>query len=126
MSLLQKNRIRILKLANVRKLRAAYFKLWIGVKTLGHGIGDGVSRIGQQVAKLDFERSGDVFNWSQPTTDRPAVPAIKKAIGLCGIKTAPELSKKFLDLPGSGDLGSTGAQSLKLQPVSLVPVLGIL
>ena len=71
MSLLQKNRMRILKLANVRKLRAAYFKLWIGVKTLGHGIGDDVSKIGKQVAKMDFERSGDVFDWSRRQLDLP-------------------------------------------------------
>jgi hypothetical protein len=85
----------------------------LGVKTLGHGIGDGVSKIGQQIPKMDFEHSGNVFNWSQPTTDRPAVPAIKKAFGLRGIKTAPELPKKFLDLPGSGDLASTGTQKFQ-------------
>jgi len=45
---------------------------------------------------MDFEHSGDVFNRSQPTADRPAVPAIKEAFGLCGVKTAPKFSEKFL------------------------------
>ena len=98
----------------------------LGVKTLGHRIGDGVSEIGQQIFEMNFEHSRDVFNWSEPTADRPAVPAIKEAFGLRGVKTAPEFSEEFLELPGSGDLAATGAQSLKLQPVGLVPVLGIL
>ena len=49
---------------------------------------------------MDFGHSCNVFDWSQPATDRPAVRAIKKAFGLCGIKRAPNLFKKFLDLPG--------------------------
>jgi hypothetical protein len=90
--------MRILKLANVRKLRAAYFKLWIGVKTLGHGIGDDVSKIGKQVAKMDFERSGDVFDWS----------------------------RRQLDPPGSTTLHPQERRTRQLQLVGLVPVVGIL
>ena len=48
-----------------------------GVKTFGQAVGDGVSEIGQEIFEMDFEHSGDVFNRSQPTADRPAVPAIK-------------------------------------------------
>lgn len=32
------------------------------VKSLGHRIGDGVSKIGQQILKMDFERSCNVFD----------------------------------------------------------------
>jgi hypothetical protein len=45
---------------------------------------------------MSFERPGDVFDRSQPTSDRPAVPAIKEALGFCGVKRAPEFSEKFL------------------------------
>ena len=75
---------------------------------------------------MGFEHPGDVFNWSQPTPDCPAVPAIKEALGFCGVKTAPEFSEKLFELPGSGDLASTGTQGVKLRPVGLVPVVGIL
>ena len=75
---------------------------------------------------MSFEHPGDVFNRSQPTTDRPAVPAIKEALGLCGVKAAPEFSEKFLELSGSGDFESTGTQGVKLQLVGLLPVVGIL
>src|SRR4029077_3390601 len=53
---------------------------------------------------MSSEHPGDVFDRSQPTADRPAVPAVKEALGLCGVKTAPEFSEKFFQLPGSGDL----------------------
>ena len=75
---------------------------------------------------MSSEHPGDVFDRSQPTADRPAVPAVKEALGLCGVKTAPEFSEKFFQLPGSGDLASTGTQRVKLQLVGLVPVVGIL
>ena len=45
---------------------------------------------------MSFEHPGDDFDRSQPTPDRPAVPAIKEVFGLCGVKTAPEFSEKFL------------------------------
>ena len=75
---------------------------------------------------MSFKHPGDLFDRSQPRADRPAVPAIKEAFGLCGVKTAPEFSEEFLELPGSGHLAATGAQRVKLQLVGLVPVLGIL
>src|SRR5215468_7694232 len=75
---------------------------------------------------MSFEHPGNVFDRSQPTPDRPAVPAIKEALGLSGVKTAPEFSEKFLQLPGSGDLASPGTQGDKLHLVGLVPVVEIL
>ena len=69
---------------------------------------------------MSFEHPGDVFDRSQPTPDRPAVPAIKEAFGLCGVKTAPEFSEKFLELPGSSDLASTGAPVRAMRPDSIL------
>src|SRR5215831_6137239 len=43
---------------------------------------------------MGFEHPRDVFNRRQPTPDRPAVPAIKEALGLRGVKTAQEFSEK--------------------------------
>ena len=56
---------------------------------------------------MSFEHPGDFFDWSQATPDGPAVPALKETFGLCGVKTAPEFSEEFLELPGFGDLAST-------------------
>jgi len=75
---------------------------------------------------MSFEHPGHGLDRSQATSDGPAIRASKDVFGLCGVKTAPEFAEQFLDLPGSGDLASTGAQRLKLQPVELVPILGIL
>ena len=49
-------------------------------------------------------------------------PQTLYVFGLCGVKTPRAFAEQFLDLPGSGDLAST----FKLQPVELVPILGIL
>jgi hypothetical protein len=75
---------------------------------------------------MSFEHSGDVFDRNEPTPDRPAVQAIKGALGLSGLETAPEFSEKFLQLPGPGDLASPGTQGDKLHLVGLVPVVEIL
>ena len=45
---------------------------------------------------MSFKHPGDAFDRSQATPDRPAVPAVKEALGLCGAKTAPEFSEEFL------------------------------
>jgi hypothetical protein len=80
----------------------------LGVKTFGQGVGDPVSEIGKEIFQMSFEHPGDLFDRSQATPGRPAVPAVKEPLGLCGGKTAPEFSEKFFELPGSGDLASTG------------------
>ena len=72
---------------------------------------------------MSFEHSGDVFDRNEPTPDRPAIQAIKGALGLSGVKTAPEFSEKFLQLPCPGDLASPGTQGGKLHLVGLVPVV---
>ena len=52
----------------------------LGVKTFGQGVGDPVGEIGSEIFEVSFEHPGNVFDRSQPTADRPAVPAIKEAL----------------------------------------------
>ena len=49
----------------------------------------------------------------------------RRPLRLCGVKTTPEFSERFLLPPGSGDLASTRAQAVKLRLVKMMAPLPI-
>ena len=84
------------------------------VETLSHGVGDGISEVGQQLAQVIFERAGDAFDCREFAAAGAGTPLFEERSTLVAILLLPEAGEVLLGQPGSGGLQIALCQTLEV------------
>src|SRR5438132_10813311 len=71
------------------------------VQSFGRGVGDTMSKIGQDVSPVSLQGFGRAYHWSQAGVRGPEVPTAKVVRRPLRIAISPELAQRFLDRPGA-------------------------
>jgi nitroreductase len=85
------------------------------VEAFGHGVGDGMGKVGKQAAQVIFERAGDAFDRREFAAAGAGIPLVEEGSALVAILLLPEAGEVFLGQPGAGGLQIALRQTLEVR-----------
>lgn len=97
--------------------------LYFAIEAFGHGVGDGVGKVGGQAAQVIFEHAGDALDRREFAAAGAGIPLVEEGSALVAIPLLPGAGKVFLGQPGSRTFGRALSKSLA-QKCSQKPTKG--